>query len=170
MRKFLFYISIGLVVVSGLGLDNLHAQKDELFKIVRNKDANEIIYHLNTDAQGQLDRKKPIEAYWIRYEIEGRGRSLNAIERRYAYGLNFLENSPEEIRFQFVSIKRDLFLRKISRRQFEVQTDINGQRIRLDEIYLHLDGGTFWVPRIAFIELRGTNASGEKVVEVIETP
>jgi len=170
MRNFLFYISIGLVFVAGLGLESAHAQKDELFKITRNKDAHEIIYHLNTDARGQLDKKKPIEAYWIRYDLEGTGRSLNAFERRYAYGLNFHENSPEEIRFTFVSFSRDLFLRRISRNQYEVQVEMNGERVKLNEIYLHMSGGSFWFPKINYIELRAQNAEGEPITEVIENP
>lgn len=170
MREFLFYISIGLVFVTGLGPENLHAQKDELFKIVRNKDAHEIIYHINTDAQGRLDHKKPIEAYWIRYDLEGTGRSLNAMERRYAYGLKFIENTPAEIRFQFVSFSRDLFLRKISRNRYEVQVDMNGERVKLNEIYLHLGGGSFWFPKIGYIELRAQNATGEIITEVLEDP
>lgn len=142
----------------------LSAQRDELFKITRNKDANEIIYHLNTDERGKLDLKKPIEAYWIRYDLEEEGRPLNTLERKYAYGLKFDNVTTNGGTFQFVSFDKPLYLVQKGKWQFEVQAEINGERMRLEEIYLSLSGGSFWFPKVNYIELRVLNRRGEQEV------
>lgn len=146
----------------------LISQPDELFKITRNKDANEIIYHLNTDERSRLDLKKPIEAYWIRYEVEGKGRDLSAIERKYAYGLKFSNITADGATFRFVSFDRELFLVRNGKRHFEVQAEIDGERLKLEEVYLNLGEGSFWFPKLNFIELRVRNDKGERVMERIE--
>lgn len=147
-----------------LMVTQLSAQRDELFKITRNKDANEIIYYLNTDERGRLDLKKPIEAYWIRYDLEEKGRQLNTLERKYAYGLKFSNVSTDGGTFQFVSFDKPLYLVRNGKKQFEVYADINGERMRLEEIYLSLSGGSFWFPKVNHIELRAVSGNGEQEV------
>ena len=143
----------------------------ELFKITRNTDLNEIIYYLNTDATGQLDQQQPIEAYWLRYESGGEqtGRSLNALEKKYAYGLRFLEVTRTSATFQFVSYKRDLFFKRTSSEDV-VMIEIDGKMLRLQRVHLQLGRGTFRIPEISVIELHAVDENGRLVVEVIQNP
>lgn len=157
-----------LIFLAALPWSLLIGQTDELFKITRNKDANEIIYHLNTDEEGRLDQKTPIEAYWIRYDLEEEGRPLNYFERKFAYGLEFSDVNADGGSFQFVSFDRRLYLLRTGKRQFEVQAEIDGKRLKLEEVYLSLGGGSFWFPKVNFIELRLRNDKGERVLERIE--
>lgn len=145
--------------------------KEELFRITRNKDANEIIYYLNTTSNDQLDLNAPVEAYWIRYNYKGEqsGRPLNGIEKRYAYGLRFLSVTKTSAHFQFVSIDRDLYLKRTDRGDF-VLVDIDGKLQRLEKIHLIIGKGSFWVPEISALELHGTDVQGNAVVEVINNP
>lgn len=145
--------------------------KEELFKITRNKDANEIIYYLNTTASGKLDLNQPIEAYWIRYDFQGQqsGRPLNAIEKRYAYGLKFISVTKRDAHFQFVAIDRDLFLRRTPNEDF-VLVEIKGDKMRLSRLHLILGQGSFWVPEISAIEIHAVDAKGNPVLDVIKNP
>lgn len=157
-----------LALILALSITDVTGQRDELFKITRNKDANEIIYHLNTDERGRLDQKAPIEAYWIRYEPVEKGRPLNYFERKFAYGLEFSEVTADGGTFQFVSFDRRLYLLRNGKRQFEIQAEIDGKRLKLEEVYLSLGGGSFWFPKVNFIELRLRNDKGERVLERIK--
>lgn len=168
MPKIAFHRFVALALILSWSIADVAAQRDELFRITRNKDANEIIYYLNTDERGRLDQKKPIEAYWIRYDLEEEGRPLTTLERKYAYGLNFSEVTTYGATFHFVSFDRTLFLVRTSKQQYEVQAEINGKRMRLEEVYLSLSGGSFWVPKVNFIELRVRNDKGELEVERLD--
>lgn len=168
MPKTPFFQTLISALLFVLMVTELSAQRDELFKITRNKDANEIIYHLNTDERGRLDLKKPIEAYWIRYDLEEEGRPLTTLERKYAYGLKFSNVTTDGGSFQFVSFDKPLFLVRTGKQQFEVQAEINGERMLLEEIYLSLGGGSFWFPKVNYVELRAKAANGEKITQRIE--
>ncbi|RZK14043.1 MAG: DUF4833 domain-containing protein, partial [Hymenobacter sp.] len=39
---------------------------------------------------------------------------------------------------------------------FPVPSGVANQQSVLDRIYLHIEGGTFWVPNVKYVELKGT--------------
>lgn len=146
--------------------------KEILFRLTRNVDENEIIYHLNIDRSGFLDRRAPIEAYWIRNDQPGasEGRRLTGMERRYAYGLRFHEIQDHSARFSFVSYQRDLFLVKRGR-DFMVEVEMDGRRLQLTSLHLNLTSSRFWFHRVESIELHTRDPrTGATVVEVIDNP
>ena len=157
-------------IVALLFGSSLYAQEDELFEITRNKDEHKIIYYLNQDKNGNLDLKEPIGAYWRRIDESGRrSKSLNALEKKYAYGINFLESKPDFVRFRFVAYdKREFILKRDPSKGFSVFTDVNGKRLKISRIHLHLDGGTFWFPAVSFIELHGILEDGEEIIKRID--
>ncbi len=172
-RCVLFYFLVQFVLINPeMKSQSLDLKsRSELFKITRNTDLHEIIYYLNTDVTGELDQYQPIEAYWLRYETGGgqSGRSLNALEKRYAYGLRFLEITNKSARFQFVSYKRDLLLRR-SANEDVVLIEIAGKMRQLQRVHLQMGRGTFGVPEILVIELHAVDENDSPVVEVIPNP
>lgn len=58
-----------------------------LFTIGRNKNANVVHYEANLAADGTLDRKKPVTAYWVMLAGDGSRKKLNWAERMKAYGI-----------------------------------------------------------------------------------
>ena len=64
-----------------------------LFKIGRNRDANEIHYEVKTTAYGTLDLEEPIKIYWIKYNKHGTVEPLTIIQQNFSYGLKFLERT-----------------------------------------------------------------------------
>lgn len=148
-----------------------YAQEELLFKITRNQDANEVLYHVNYNSRGEVDSSAPIAGYWMRYEDGGQSRSLNVLERRYAYGLRFLKTDDEKEWFQFVSYnKRDFYLKQNKRGEYGVYTDFEDGPIKIHEIYLHLQGGTFWLPKITQVDLHGTDSNGKPVEKSVLNP
>ena len=69
----------------------LHAQeisRQPLFKIERSKNANIVQYDAQVDADGNLLKKKPVIAYWVRLAEEGQVEELSWIQRQFIYGFN----------------------------------------------------------------------------------
>jgi hypothetical protein len=148
------------------------AQGEELFRISRDKDKHQIVYHLNIGENGRLNEKEPVAAYWNRVNIAGEesSRPLNGLERKYAYGLEFFEETPEGRRFRFVSYDRDLFLQKSSK-GYRVMVELEHELMVLRELILFLGKGTFWFPEIRKIELVAFDIKlKNEVKEVIHNP
>ncbi|MCF0052272.1 DUF4833 domain-containing protein [Dyadobacter sp. LJ53] len=141
-----------------------------LFYIQRDPNANTIIYHLNLDEQGQLSRKNPVDAFWIRYTDGGERRDLNYLQRKFAYGINSkpLGNATYELRSVAYS-KMPLYLRKDSKNEYHVYANINKKECILSRVFIRIDGGTFWSPNVLYIELKGTEtATGKTVTQRIK--
>ena len=61
-----------------------------LFYIQRSHNKNTIVYDLNVSQDGKLISDAPIHPYWIRYEEGGVLQELSFIQRKYAYGLDYV--------------------------------------------------------------------------------
>jgi hypothetical protein len=94
---------------------------------------------------------------------------LTIVQQKFAYGLKFLKLTPEKAEFQFVSYsKRTLTLRKNNTGNFAVFTEIEGRQVELERVFIQIDGGTFWFPKITRVEIHGKESiDNELVVEVI---
>ena len=141
-----------------------------LFKIERSKDANQILYDVNIKQTGDFDAKNPINVYWIKNTKGGKIEPLTWIQKKYAYGLKYLNVNDDFATFQFVSYNKMFFtLRKKKDNQFEVYTKYNGNLLKMDRIFIQLDGGSFWVPNITAVKVYAKNVkTGEDVIEVIK--
>lgn len=165
------FLTVFLVfgLVSGAS-DLVSSNRNSLFKIGRSKDANEIIYEVKTTADGSLDLKEPVKIYWIKYTENNAVKPLTLVQQKFSYGLKFLEVNPEKAEFQFVSYsKRTLMLRKNNLGKFGVFTEIDGKQVELERVFIQIDGGTFWFPKITRVEIHAKKAgAGDLVVEVIQ--
>jgi hypothetical protein len=173
MKQFLksVVISTLLLVISMIsdaeGLES--SNYNFLFKIGRSKDANEIYYEVKTNYNGSLNLKEPIKIYWVKYTENGKIEPLTKIQQHFAYGLKFLEVTPEKAGFQFVSYsKRTLQLRKNASGSFAVFTEVDGKEVELERVFIQIDGGTFWFPKITRVEVHTKNPqAGDLLVEII---
>lgn len=161
-------LSLSLKVYGTTKPDSGSAQC-ELFHIERSRDANVIRYELNFDEHHQLSTDKPVKAYWVKYAADGCMRPLTWVQRKYAYGLNFEYVSSDSVVFTFVSYKK---------RTFELVRDVNGlmqaytvckgERVKVEKIFVQIDGGSFWLPEISKVELHGIDPKTQVAkVEVI---
>jgi hypothetical protein len=150
--------------------DELNGRDNALFKISRSKDANEIFYEVKTMPDGSLDLEEPIKIYWVKNTENGKTQPLTKIQQHFAYGLKFLEIEPEKAYFQFVSYsKRTLILRKNKYDNFGVFTEVKGMVVELERVFIQIDGGTFWFPKITHVEVHAKNTvANQLVVEIIK--
>ncbi len=171
VQNLLFVFSILLVLPINIqAIETEKAENTALFKIGRSKDANEIYYTIKTTADGNLDLLYPVNIYWIKNTKGGAIEPLTRIQNTFAYGLKFLKLTTEKADFQFVSYsKRTFSLRKTKTGNFKVFTKANGTEVEVESIFIQIDGGTFWLPKIPKVELHARiPEGGEPVVEIIK--
>lgn len=160
-----------------IGVKELEAQRDaryptpsgnssQLFFIQRDPNINTLIYELNLK-NGVLVEEEPIHVFWIRYAEKGQLDELNYIQRNFAYGIRSKLISKDLYEIHFVSYKKKLmFLKKSGDNKYYVFTDINKKQAILKQVFVRVNGGSFWVPNIEYVELKGIDpASGIEVVE-----
>ncbi|MBS3912976.1 MAG: DUF4833 domain-containing protein [Bacteroidetes bacterium] len=136
-----------------------------LFKVTRSKDKNQITYSVNQDVAGNLQIANPIDIYWIKYENGPKREPLTWIQEKYAYGLTFSKKEKDIAKFKFVSYsKRELTLKKINTSEFKILCQINGTIAELNKVYVKINGGTFWVPKVEYVELNGLRFSDKAPV------
>lgn len=139
---------------------------NQLFFIQRDPNINTLIYELNIK-NGALNEDEPVHVFWIRYAEKGQHEELNYIQRNFAYGIRSKMISKENYEIHFVSYKKKImYLKKSSDNKFNVYTDINKKQAILKQVFIRVNGGSFWVPNIEYVELKGVDPiSGVEVVE-----
>jgi hypothetical protein len=140
----------------------------QLFYLQRDPNTNTIIYQLNVDGHGRVNWKEPIHVFWMRYEEQGQPKELNFVQRRFAYGVHAKQVEPDTYELRFVSYSKILFYLSKSKAddQYRVYATIARKRAVLKRIYVRIEGGSFWVPNVQYVELTGTDeATGAELVE-----
>jgi hypothetical protein len=145
----------------------LPATVSRLFYVQRTPNSNTIVYDLNLDNDGTPDDETPVHAYWIRYNEKGQKEELSYIQRKFAYGVTSksLGNGKYDIRF--VSYKKfPLTLMKGTDGKYHIFATISQRQFIVNRIFVKIEGGSFWVPNVRFVEFKGTDlASGKEVTE-----
>jgi len=149
-----------------VGRDNM------LFYIQRTINKNTLIYELNLTEKNSVNVVEPIKTYWVNYATDGKEEPLNFVQRKYAYGLEYsiIDIGKQTFAFNFVSYKKQqLYLIKHEKtHRFGVYTKINKTTVKVNRIYVHIEGGSFWFPKVTYILLSGiNNATGEPITEKI---
>ena len=134
---------------------------NQLFYLQRDPNTNTVIYQLNVNSAGRLDEDEPINVFWLRYDEHGERKELNFIQRKFAYGLTANKLAPDKYELKFAAYGKVRFflLRSPTDKAFHVYTTIANKQIQLERVFLRIEGGTFWVPNVRYIEFRGTNTA-----------
>jgi len=148
------------------------ANKKMIFYVQRTHNTNTIVYELNYNKDSTLNKTQPVHYYWIRYADGGGTEELSTIQRKYDYGLNTvcIDSVKQLFKLNFVSYKkRDIFLVKAkSGNRYTACMVINNKLSYLHRVFAQIDGGTFWLPHITYVELSGYDiSSGKSVSEKI---
>lgn len=134
----------------------------QLFYLQRDPNTNTVVYQLNVNEAGQLDEDEPLNIFWLRYQDEqGRRKPLNFIQRRFAYGCTSKKIGPNKYELKFAAYgKLPLYLMKAGPdNAYHVFVTVANVQIQLERVYLRIEGGTFWVPNVKYIELQGLNTA-----------
>jgi len=143
-----------------------------MFYIQRTHNKNTIMYTLNYNADSTLNEKDPIKVYWVRYSDHGEIEPLNYIQRNYAYGIEseMTDKVKKSFKLNLVSYKkRSIYLlRSEVDKQYHAYIMMNNKLVYLVKAFAKIDGGTFWVPHITYVELTGKDSmTGKKIIEKI---
>ena len=138
----------------------------QLFYLQRDPNINTVIYQLNVNNAGELNEDEPINIFWIRYADQGERKGLNFIQRRFAYGLSAKKIAPNKFELKFAAYGKVPFVLMKSGfdHAFHVYATVGGHQIQLERVYLRIEGGTFWVPNVQYIELKGRDATSQQPV------
>ncbi|MBF9221683.1 DUF4833 domain-containing protein [Hymenobacter ruricola] len=142
----------------------------QLFYLQRDPNTNTVIYQLNVDRAGRLDEDEPVNAFWIRYDEHGERKELNFIQRKFAYGLTAEKLAADRYELKFAAYNKvRFFLQKsLIDKSFHVFATLGGKQLQLERVFLRIEGGTFWVPNVKYIEFKGLNtATREPLTERI---
>lgn len=138
-------------------------EENQLFYLQRDPDDNTIIYAASL-LNGELDPSNPIDAYWIRYEEDGKKQKLSFIQRKMAYGVNYKELSPNVYEMYIHAYKPlKIKLSKNSKTgKFEAHVKVKDMNILLNRIFVRINGGSLFKPNVQYIEICGKNMKDGK--------
>lgn len=140
-----------------------------LFYLQRDPNTNTLICEVNLDEKGNINKSNPIHTYWIRYAEKGEKKELGYIQRKFAYGIDAKEISKDKYELRFVSHKKLIFiLQRNTERQYYVSVIANNKSIKVNRLFVRIEGGSFWVPNVKYGEIEGTDqSSGKPITERI---
>lgn len=129
-----------------------------LYYLQRTPNSNTVVYDLNLKADGTLDEDDPVNVYWLRYTEGGTKKGLNFIQRKFAYGIKVKRLSAEKYEIKSVAYDgRPMYLMKSDKGQYQMYMKISNTMAQLNNIWIQIEGGTFWVPNVIYVELNGTD-------------
>ena len=139
---------------------------NQLFYLQRDPNLNTLIYELNIDKSGNIDEDQPVLAYWIRYGENQAKKELSYIQKKFAYGIDSKKTGKDQFELRFVSHKKlPLYLTKSTEdKKYHVYVTINNKKLLLDRIFVRIEGGSFWIPNVKYVELRGVNQANDTLV------
>jgi hypothetical protein len=145
----------------------LPAGVSRLFYVQRSSNANTIVYELNLGSNGQPDEDEPVHPYWIRYTEGSKKTDLSYIQRKFAYGVNTKALGNGKFDIRFVSYKKfPLTLMKGTDGKYHIFATISQRQFIVNRIFVKIEGGSFWVPNVRYVEFKGTDpATGREVTE-----
>jgi len=144
-------------------------EPDMLFYIQRSVNENAIVYALKRDSKGRVVKGRPLDVYWKRYQEDGSRAELDFIQRTFAYGIRTKDKGDHyELRCVAYDAKPlVLYKSSIAANDPRVYAETSEGMMTLTRIFVQIEGGTFWLPNVKYVELHGTNENGKVVVERI---
>lgn len=142
-------------------------EPQQLFYVQRSPNANTVVYAARLDAQGNLDRREPVEAFWRWFNVDGHKKPLNFIERSMAYGVRSDAARPgAPLTFRIAALpERTMTVQLDDQRRPEAIMQIGGRPVKVAYVFLQVvEGGL--MPSVPSLDIFGTDkASGRAVHE-----
>ena len=142
--------------------------KNLLFFLQRTPDANTVIYELNYKADGTLNPETPVKGSWIRYEEQGKVKELTTIENKFAYGLKCKALGNDQYEIRLVAYKKmPMYLLKSEKdNKYHIYIKDEGKNLLLKRVFVKVNGGSFWFPKVTYIDL--ITANSETGMEILK--
>lgn len=143
--------------------------KNLLFFLQRTPDANTVIYELNFKGE-VLDPEAPVKGSWIRYEEHGKTKELTPIEKKFAYGVKCKDLGNDQFEIRLMAYKKmPMYLMKSPLdHKYHIYIKDEGKHFLLKRVFVKVNGGSFWFPKVAYIELITANSeTGREILKRI---
>jgi len=163
MKKALWWFAIlALMVLPATA----QIKTSPLFIIERSKNANVVHYDARLTADGELDPKEPVIAYWVLIAKDGRREKLNWIEKKKAYGFTIKPDpSVNSYKMTLVAAPEKQITVKKEKETVRAEAVINGRPASLEKMYINASDGLTG-PKVQYIEVHGKDLqTGEKLRE-----
>jgi len=154
-----------LPTLSAMANDGAGMEPQRLFHIERNTNANIVVYDAMVDPDGILQKKDPIDVYWLRLAEDGERKNLKGIERRMAYGYKEKDQEGDTLVIEMRADIGRLITVALHEGAYRALIDIKERPAFLDMVFIHAtEGGV--LPSVDLIELHGIDVeTGEPAVE-----
>jgi hypothetical protein len=137
----------------------------QLFYVERSTNSNTVVYVARLDAQGNIDRADPVEAFWRWFNVDGHKKPLNFMERMMAYGVTVdRAETGKPITFNIAALpERKLTLILDAQKKPEALMQIGGHIVKLAYVYLNVvESGL--MPSVPALDIFGTDTASGKAV------
>ncbi|MBW6496989.1 MAG: DUF4833 domain-containing protein [Bacteroidales bacterium] len=147
-----------------------HPQQDQLlFLINRSVDRNEVHYVVNLDKSGFLDKHQPVKVFWVKHEEKGQREPLTRIQNKFSYGLEFIHVDREKATFRIIAQDQLFEVSKGANGRFRAVALKPNAQVVVERIFVQIDGGSFLVPKVSKVEIKGfTLETGKYFVEALK--
>lgn len=134
-----------------------------LFIVERSKNANVVHYDARLTAEGKLDPKEPVIAYWVLLAEDGRRKKLNWIEKKKAYGFTIKRDPLVNVyKMTLVVAPNHQIIVKDEKEAIRAEAVIDGRPSVLEKIYINASNGLTG-PKVQYIDVYGKDLqTGEK--------
>jgi hypothetical protein len=161
----LFYFSSGcfsLLAQEGYPKPNV---KDLLFYIQHNRGKNTYLYQTNIDKQGNIVANDPVKISRQMFDNNGEIKSITAIQRKFAYGIDSTPLSDRSYELSLVSYPQQrLYLRSTTENNYFVETTLNGIKMKINRLFIFQKEGTSGLnTKVDYILFFGTDQKGKHV-------
>jgi Domain of unknown function (DUF4833) len=158
-----------VVLVSGttLASEPTATQAKRLFSIARSLNKNVVVYDAHLNAEGILDTRHPIDAYWILRASDGRREKLGYLERKMAYGFDVNCSSDTHCALTLSVFPSRVIDVTLVDGAMHAITRIANKRAKLTRIFVQLANDTL-IPTVVYVELSGALENGTIVTERLQ--
>jgi len=141
-----------------------------LFYIHKNTNPNAVVYALNLDDNKKINKQNPIEAFWRRYQEDGRRKKLAWLEKTFAFDFKVkpLKGKENTYVFSLIAMKdKKLYATQNKNGEPIVIMTISGKTAILEKIYLMVDDSKR-IQSVSSMELFGKDPkTGQLIYEKI---
>jgi hypothetical protein len=137
-----------------------------LFYIQHSINKNQIVYAGRQNADGKFDRSEPVEAFWRRFDEDGRRRALTFFERVFAFGVRIAPLDDQRFQARIAGYRdRSVVVDLDDKGKPRALLAVGSRTVRVVYAYASADGGSF-IPKIHYVDFHGFDiATGEAIRE-----
>jgi hypothetical protein len=153
MKKAMWWFAILALLAAPAAAAQI--KTSSLFIIERNTNANVVHYDARLTADGKLDPKEPVIAYWIMLAKDGHREKLTWTEKKKAYGFT-IKPDPSVSGYKMTLVAapgRQITVKK-EKNVVRAEAVIDGRPAILEKMYINASGGLTG-PKVHYIEVYG---------------